>query len=143
MLRERRLVRPRRVPEASFAGAYIESAIFTDANLYKSNFTHARGVAPNFEKAHLSGSNFSHAYLPMAIFTNADLSGVDFSDAAIRYADLEAVKVESDRLSKARDLSHSRPYRVRLFSSGQSRSLLTSSCLKLAALEISSNGFRQ
>ena len=128
--------------EASFAGAYIESAIFTDANLYKSNFAYARCRAPNFERAHLRGSdfshaslrgpiftdarlqesNFSHAYLSGANFTNADLSGVDFSDAAIRYADLEAAKVESDRLSKARDLSHSHPVSARLFPAGQSRS---------------------
>ena len=123
---------------ANFAGADIESAIFTDAKLYKSNFTYARGRGPNFERAHLSGSDFSHAslrepiftgarlresnfsyaYLYGAIFTNADLSQVDFSDADIRYANLEGTKVESDRLSKARNLSGSQPWMAKLFSAG-------------------------
>ena len=137
---------------AYFARADIESANFTGANLHKSNFTDVRGRAPNFKKAHLSGSDFSHAslrgpifagvrlresnfsyaYLSGANFTNANLSEADFSDAAIRYADLEAAKVESDRLSKARDLSHSRPYRAHLFSSGQSLSPIDCELLDIA-----------
>ena len=125
---------------AYFARADIESANFTDANLYKSNFAYARGRKPNFERAHLRGSNFSHAslrgpiftearlqesnfshaYLSGANFTNADLSEVDFSDAVLRYANLDHAAVESDRLSKARDLSHSHPVSARLFPAGQS-----------------------
>ena len=128
--------------DANFAGADIESAIFTDAELYKSNFTYARGRGPNFERAHLSGSDFSHAslrgpifagarlrgsnfsyaYLYGAIFTNADLPEVDFSDANIRYANLEGASVESDRLSKARDLFGSRPWESKLFSASKSLS---------------------
>ena len=108
--------------EASFAGAYIESAIFTDANLYKSNFAYARGRAPNFERAHLSGSDFSHASLRGPIFTGANLSNVDFSDAVIRNANLKGSTVESDRLSKARDLAGSQPPEANLFSESQSLS---------------------
>ena len=110
------------ISKASFAGAYIGKAIFTDANLYKSNFAHAHGRVPDFERAHLSGSDFSHASLRGPIFTDANLSNVDFSDSDIRNAKFDRAVVESDRLSKARNLSLSQPWRARLFPAGQSLS---------------------
>ena len=107
---------------AYFARADIESANFTDANLDKSNFAYARGRKPNFKRAHLRGSNFSHASLSGANFTHANLSGVDFSDADIRYANLEGSTVESDRLSKARDLAGSQQNEANLFPESQTLS---------------------
>lgn len=100
------------VPIIPLAGADLSDANFKGADL--------TGNVRGFVKADFSGATLTRADFSGAFLENANLAEVDFSDADIRYANLEGATVESDRLSRARDLSGSQPWRAKLFSAGKS-----------------------
>ena len=95
-----------RIPLAriNLSGANLSGVNFTGVNLGGANFTRAHGHRVNFTKANLHKANLTQAYFPRSIFVEAGLTAVDFSGADLRYANLAKAEVESNMISKSRNL---------------------------------------
>ena len=92
-------------PETSLAGADLEYAILTNANMSNSNFTGAFMRHSILSGANLQNSIFRNAVLNSSELINTDLRGADLRGAYLADADLTGALVTKSQLDSARTLS--------------------------------------
>ena len=92
-------------PETSLAGADLEYAILTDANMSNSNFTGAFMRHAILSGANLQNSVFRNAVLNSSELINTDLRGADLRGAYLADANLTGALVTESQLKSARTLT--------------------------------------
>ncbi len=91
-------------PETGLAGADLEYAVLSDANLRDSNFTGAFMRHANLSGADLQNAVLRNAVLNSTDMTNVDLRGADLRGAYLVNADLTGALVTIVQLESANTL---------------------------------------